>query len=318
MEKENSKDFYKQTFSQREGKAPLPEPMQIGEISDKFRQLIWFYVDREIQVLKYPYVAPISNVLLKYKPEVLYKPHDKPLGFFSLVDFSLSRSIDGHIINAALAKDSFGLAENTILQKEYDEVLTFIEYFLQHEECPPTLRENLIRAFDEARIAYHVVEIGGRPTIVPRASMEAGEATQKAIETIQEGGMEGAATHLRQAAEHINAQQYADSIADSIHAVESVARKIDPKAKTLGEALNSLEKAELLRHGALKQAFGNLYGYTSDEQGIRHALIDKDSSDVDVDEAVFMFGACASFAAYLVSKHRELEKQRTPPKPSGN
>ena len=118
--------------------------------------------------------------------------------------------------------------------------------------------------------------------------------------------MDGAATHLRNAAEHINAQQYADSIADSIHAVESVARTIAPKAsETLGPALNSLEDAGLLKHSDLKEALRKLYHYTCDEQGIRHALLDKDAPDVGLDEAVFMFGACASFADYLVRKHRQ-------------
>ena len=118
--------------------------------------------------------------------------------------------------------------------------------------------------------------------------------------------MDGAATHLRQAAEHINARQYADSVADSIHAVESVARKVAPKAsRTLGPALDSLEKAGMLKHPAFKEAFKNLYGYTNDEQGIRHALIDRGDADVGQDEAVFMFGACASFAAYLTNRHRQ-------------
>ena len=125
--------------------------------------------------------------------------------------------------------------------------------------------------------------------------------------------MDGAATHLRDAAEHINAQQYADSIADSIHAVESVACKIDPDPEdknTLSKALNSLEKSGLLKHKNLKEAFKNLYIYTSNEPGIRHSLRDKDAPDVGQDEAMFMFGACASFAAYLVSKHRQQAEGR--------
>ena len=118
--------------------------------------------------------------------------------------------------------------------------------------------------------------------------------------------MDGADTHLRQAAEHLNARRFADSVRESIHAVESVARMVDPKAeRTLGPALDSLERAGVIQHKALKQAFSRLYGYTNDAQGIRHSLLDKDSPDVDLDEAMFMFGACASFAAYLASKHRK-------------
>ena len=118
--------------------------------------------------------------------------------------------------------------------------------------------------------------------------------------------MTGAEKHLRNAVKHINQQEFGDAIRESIHAAESVARVIDPNAsQTLGPALNSLEKGGQLRHPALKEAFKKLYGYTSDEQGIRHALVDKDSPDVGLDEAMFMFGACASFAAYLVSKHQQ-------------
>ena len=90
--------------------------------------------------------------------------------------------------------------------------------------------------------------------------------------------------------------------------MESVARLIDPAAsKTLGPALDSIEKAGLLKHAALKNAFKRLYGYTNDEQGIRHALLDRGSTDAGLDEAVFMFGACASFAAYLAQMNRQAE-----------
>ena len=133
--------------------------------------------------------------------------------------------------------------------------------------------------------------------------------TQGAIETIYESGMEGAATHLRQAAEHINAQRFADSVKESIHAVEAVVCKIDPTSSTLGKALKTLEKKGLLANKQLKAALEKLYAYTNSEEGVRHSLVFQDSPDVGLEEAVFMFGACALFAAYLVSKHLQMEQQ---------
>jgi hypothetical protein len=53
----------------------------------------------------------------------------------------------------------------------------------------------------------------------------------------------------------------------------------------------------------MKAGFGSLYGYTSDEQGIRHALLEP-SSNVDDADALFMIGACAAFVSYLISKAR--------------
>ena len=84
--------------------------------------------------------------------------------------------------------------------------------------------------------------------------------------------------------------------------MESVARQIAPESQTLGDALRVLEKTGLLQHSALKAGFDKLYGYTNDEQGIRHALLGQGKPNVGPDEAVFMFGACASFASYLSRK----------------
>ena len=187
-------------------------------------------------------------------------------------------------------------------------MLTFLEFILRHEKCPYGLRNVLIKTFNETPIAFRVEQINGQLTVLPRASHEAGEATRQAIETLHGTGMKGAATHLRQAAEHINAGQYGDSIADSIHAVESVARRVAPNENTLGGALKLLEKEGLLKNKQLKKGFEQIYAYSNSEEGVRHALVFRDSPDVDLHEAVFMFGACASFAAYLVNKHREAEK----------
>ena len=194
------------------------------------------------------------------------------------------------------------------LDGEWHRVITFAEHVLRIDACPDELQRALHKAFDDSPIAYFVKEVDGMATVMPRISRETGEATRQAIGTLEASGMSGAGAHLRDAAEHMNAGQYADSIADSIGAIESVACNIDPGAnRSLGPALDSLENAGILRHGALKEAFKKLYGYASDEPGVRHALVFESKADVGLDEAIFMFGACASFAAYLAQKHREAE-----------
>ena len=45
--------------------------------------------------------------------------------------------------------------------------------------------------------------------------------------------------------------------------------------------------------------------WDSDEQGIRHSLLNQSSADVGLDEAIFMFRACACFAAYLTRKDQQ-------------
>jgi hypothetical protein len=54
----------------------------------------------------------------------------------------------------------------------------------------------------------------------------------------------------------------------------------------------------------LKAGFNSLYGFTSDEKGIRHPLLELPSANVDETDALFMIGACAAFVSYLINKSR--------------
>lgn len=95
---------------------------------------------------------------------------------------------------------------------------------------------------------------------------------------------------------------YRSAISEAICAVEAVCRLItgDNKA-TLGKALKELEKHNAIDdHPALNEAFRKIYGYTSDAQGIRHAMTELPS--VSVEDAQFMIVACSTFVNYLKAK----------------
>ena len=281
------------SFSQRYDYEPLPEPMRLEEISNDLRREIW---------------NAVRDFLLKktigYSPHFYFQTEDKRfiervLGNYTKQPRDTINTDCGQV---------FSIFKNLILTGKFNRVLDLIEIMVNDKDLTDAFVTNIRNLFEQSGAAYWLDTSQQPYCFVPRGSKEQGEATQRAIETIRENNFDGAAVHLRQATEHLNAQQYADSIADSIHAVESVARMIDPEAsETLGPALDSLEKGGLLKHAALKAAFKKLYGYTSDEQGIRHPLLGQDSPNVGLDEAIFMFGACASFAAYLAQKHRQAE-----------
>jgi hypothetical protein len=96
---------------------------------------------------------------------------------------------------------------------------------------------------------------------------------------------------------------YRNSIKESISAVEAICRSIaENKNASLGEALDIIEKrGKIGLHGALKDAFDHLYGYTSSADGIRHAY-SEEKVNADYEEAKFMLVACSAFVNYLVSK----------------
>lgn len=74
---------------------------------------------------------------------------------------------------------------------------------------------------------------------------------------------------------------------------------IGDKARGVADAVDALAaKTEI--HGALKTAIKQLYGYTSDAEGVRHAIMSQ--TDVGFDEAKFMLVACAAFVNFFVSK----------------
>ena len=96
---------------------------------------------------------------------------------------------------------------------------------------------------------------------------------------------------------------YRNSIKESISAVESVSCAITgSKSGMLSDAFKKLEKTHSL-HGALKEGFIKLYGYTSDGDGIRHAML-KESKLTQAD-AIYFLVSCSAFVNYLKSKIAE-------------
>jgi hypothetical protein len=113
----------------------------------------------------------------------------------------------------------------------------------------------------------------------------------------------GAATHIKASVTLLYDREnpdYRNSIKESISGVESACRDFtgNPKA-TLRKSIEKIEEIGYL-HPALKEALSKLYGYTSDESGIRHALIDY--STATKDDAVFMLSVCSAYINYLIVK----------------
>jgi hypothetical protein len=96
------------------------------------------------------------------------------------------------------------------------------------------------------------------------------------------------------------APDYRNSIKESISAVEATCKLLtgEPKAD-LHYALKHLANRVGL-HPALKEGFIKMYAFTSDEHGIRHALLDE--SDLSFEDAKFMLVSCSAFVNYLKAK----------------
>lgn len=101
---------------------------------------------------------------------------------------------------------------------------------------------------------------------------------------------------------------YRNSIKESVSAVEAACGLITNNEKaTLGEAIKEL-KSHVGLHPALEKAFSSMYGYTSDAEGIRHALMDEPT--LAFEDAKFMLVTCSAFVNYLTAK--SAKARRTP------
>ncbi|MDE2970558.1 MAG: hypothetical protein OXT51_10775 [Chloroflexota bacterium] len=270
------------SFSQAQGYEALPQPLRLEELTREARVGIWniLYeaVDYELRGFEsHPLWTPLFRAVYA---DFLHLPLDSWEGTRSILT---------------------GEVRNIIIHGDFNWVFDLLTFILRDTHCPYDLKLGMAVIFEKFQLAYSL-DMSDPPTIYPVSTPEEGNALIQSLEDLSERGLVGAREHLRQAANCISQEDWAGAIRESIHAVESVACQIAPGTKTLGEALKVLKQSGLLEHPALEQGFDKIYGYTNDERGIRHALLDQSSADVGIDEALFMFGACASFASYLSRK----------------
>ena len=280
-------DPRKLTFSQAQGHEELPEPLKLKELPPEARTHIWniFYVFIDATKTSFYMSASVAGVW----KDILQAKH---VWHDNLPMDEWDDSFEYHRRRL----------RHSIETLHFNQVFDLIQFVLRHPKCPPSFINAMKGTFALSRLAY-VIDDAEPSTIIPAVTDTEGSTVIESMQTLRLAGLDGSAAHLKKAAEYINENEWAGSIRESIHAVESVARQLDPQTSgTLGLALASLEKRQTL-HPALKEAFSKLYGYTSNEQGVRHALLDKSSATVGMDEAVFMLGACASFSSYLWRKH---------------
>jgi hypothetical protein len=274
------------TFGQAEGAEPLPSQLRLKEISQQLRAELWGVVFDSLESFAdYPSMGgrryfrePWSQILRNMHT---HRDHAMADDFVNEVRILVPkiRQIFEH--------------------GDYVAVFGWLQWVLRRPQCPTSFSEYIGAALRNGHAAYRVLE---RKTIVPIGSDAEFETLKRAFADLARTEFHGARAHLRNAATELTSGQNADSIRESIHAVESVVKVLEPSGD-FKKALAKLE-SKFNIHGALKSGFTAIYGFTSDEGGIRHALLEAGAPAVDETDALFMIGACAAFVSYLINKAR--------------
>jgi hypothetical protein len=169
---------------------------------------------------------------------------------------------------------------------EWDQVYSFVEFVLQEvngDRRVNTIRE-INKIFHDEGVPYKIVNGQVTQLISEEEVHEISKAQEISL-------------HVNKAVELFNKRpnpDYANSIKESISAVESIVKKVTGKDNgTLNSVISKLNL-----HPKLNSGIKNLYDWTSDEGGIRHGSKEGDKTP-DAKDARLMLVLCSGFVNYI-------------------
>ena len=125
----------------------------------------------------------------------------------------------------------------------------------------------------------------------------------EAINDSNKRNLRGVNIHLEDSLKKLSDRKnpdYRNSIKESILAVESITKMITKdEGSTLSEALKTIGNSITI-HPSLKEGFNKIYGYTNDEDGIRHSILKE--KGINFEDAKYMLVSCSAFINYLIVK----------------
>lgn len=276
-------------FSEREGIKPARSIIQINSMDDALKSGLWNALD----VLYWHKVKP------SYEGHLLHPNKDMYALFTRLWDSYFKKPID---TMPDYWPDTREGVRDYFFSCKWYEVYDFIEFIASayiDDSVNKQFMDTCNFILERELSAYRFV--GGK---IARITSEI-EITEieEAIESTD--SLKSVNSHLRLALDLLadrKSPDYRNSVKESISAVEGICGLMSGEPKTtLGQALKEIEKQSRVElHPALKKAFDSLYGYTSDAEGIRHALLAE--PNLDFEDAKFMLVACSAFINYLKIK----------------
>ena len=277
-------------FSERVGAQAMPRQIQVESMDEALQNSLWnslldrFHENRGEWVrvthilAKYFFMIPVDTVpdteraARKWMRDRFYEAEWYQI--YDLVEYVV-KYIDN--IKGPLARSSYGHYEN--------EFNNFVQ----------EVNSILARELSGYRFVGEVLAPITDPVEVA--------AIERAANEMLVGGLSGAATHIRTALSMLGRKpspDYRNSIKESVSAVESAANlTAGTDEGGVARAIEVLAaKSEI--HPALRTALKQLYGYSSDADGIRHAILEQ--TEVGFPEAKFMLVACSAFVNFIVEK----------------
>ncbi len=274
-------------FSQRKGIKPVKSAMQVNSMDKELRNGLWnaltiFYWEQVRSEWLYNSENERINTLFRKLWIDYFKRQIDTLEYYWPKTYKETRK---YFFNC-----------------KWHEVYDFIEFIANnytndYNEVTPKFIDFCNYIFERELSAYRFV--GGNITQITKK--EEILEMEKALEN--SNPLKAVNTHLKRALDLLSDRKYPDyrnSIKEAISAVEAICNLItEEKKASLWQALKKIEN-KISLHPALKNAFKSLYGYTSNAEGIRHALLNE--PNLGFEDAKFMLVSCSAFINYLIIK----------------
>jgi hypothetical protein len=284
-------DRTKVSFAEAEAKSKLPAILTWGDLDPRLRSALWtpvyVFFDDNLQFNQFSdgpghFLNPVANGMMLRE---FVKRRHRFINEYQ-TEFSRERFLAGW---AEFFKKS-----------DYVEIFDFLTFLIRDQDCPKDLVVRLAAALEQPFSPYRL-SIKAK-TIFPAVEEAEAKSLERDLDTAFSTPFSGSKTHLQSALQALGEGDYRATVRESIHSVESAIKDFTgDESATLSKAIKSLV-GELGVHKALTDAFDKLYAYTSDEKGIRHALVFGDNEKVGFDEAIFFLSACTAFVGFLGRK----------------
>ena len=272
-------------FSERSGYKKPREEIQLTSMDDNLRVALWNVIYRMffIEFLQQPWHT-IFFIKINKIFDLLWTE------FFNLKYDEIPPKTQGGV---TYIKEWF-------FQCHWTEVYDFVEFVILYSDKDEFTK--LVNYILEKHLSGYRVISGEIAPISSEQEIEAIESAQSVNKFVKHDL--DVALKLLSDKENPN---YRNSIKESISAVETLAKLVSGDSKaTLGSALRVIEKSGNIEiHNALRNGFLNLYGWTSDDEGIRHSLMDEPT--LSQEDAIYMLVTCSAFINYLFEKSRKFD-----------
>jgi len=269
-------------FSQRLGFKPTEMPFQLEDVDEALRTKIWNILNQNIW----------SYYVYGNSTEASQRTRRFALNMWAN---HLGKDIDNfpnHFRHQPVrtAVNGYDILKRYFFNCHWAEVFDFIEFVVQKWYRSEALKGKINDALSNHNSAYRII---GTEVAAINSATEV-DAIEDALRNTSKSVQSHLESSLSKLSDRVE-PDYRNSIKEAISAVEAACRELAGKDNaTLSDALKKIPHV----HPGMNRAFIQLYGYTNDQSGVRHALKDA-AEEVTKADAHFMLVACAAFVSYL-------------------